>query len=110
MAKLEDMITELRVSELLKKNESGKRKKIVFWVLLSIGILAAAAAVGYGVYRFLAPGKLDEFEDDFEDEYDAYFNDAEDFLDDVKETVEEKVNAVKEKAEDVAENVKDAVE
>lgn len=108
MTKLEDMITELRVNELLRKDRSKKCKKVVLWVLAGIGIAAAVGAIAYGVYRFLVPGKLDEFEDDFEDDYDAYFNDDEDeYFDNEEEP------GVKEKAEAVAEAakaVKDAVD
>ena len=38
-----------------------------------IGIVAAVAAIAYGVYRFFTPDYLEDFEDDFDDDFDDDF-------------------------------------
>ena len=55
-----------------------------------IGVVAAVAAIAYGVYRFFTPDYLEDFEDDFDDDFD------DDFFDD-----EEKPEEKEEKEEDV---------
>lgn len=112
MARLEDMITELRVNELLKKNKAKSNKKVVLWVLAGIGLAVALAAAAYGAYRFFMRGELAEFDDDFEEDYDSYFADeaeeclesAEEFAGEVKKDAEKAVEKAADKVKDVVED------
>ena len=69
--KLEDMIAESKLKEILHKNETEKQKNAVVWVLAIIG---AIAAIAYAVFRFVTPDYLEDFEDDFDDDFDDYFD------------------------------------
>ena len=60
--KLEDMIAESKLKEILHKNEAEKQKNAVVWVLAN------------AVFRFVTPDYLDDFEDDFDDDFDDYFD------------------------------------
>ena len=71
--KIEDMIAESKLTELLHRNEADKQKNTVIWVLAIIGAVAAVAAIAYAVYRFFTPDYLEDFEDDFDDDFDDYF-------------------------------------
>ena len=62
--KLEDMIAESKLKEILHKNEAEKQKNAVVWVLAIIG----------AVFRFVTPDYLEDFEDDFDDDFDDYFD------------------------------------
>lgn len=78
MSKIEDMIQETRLYEMLKKQEEGKVKKVLLWTLAIIGAVAAIAGIAYAVYRFVTPKYLDEFEEDFDDDFeDDFFEDEE---------------------------------
>ena len=55
--KLEDMIAESKLKEILHKNEAEKQKNAVVWV-----------------FRFVTPDYLEDFEDDFDDDFDDYFD------------------------------------
>ena len=68
--KLEDMIAESKLKEILHKNEAEKQKNAVVWVLAIAGI----AAIAYAVFRFVTPDYLEDFEDDFDDDFDDYFD------------------------------------
>ena len=59
--RIEDIIAETRLNEILHKNEAEKQKNTV-------------AAIAYAVYRFVSPDYLDDFEDDFDDDFDDYFS------------------------------------
>ena len=63
--RIEDIIAETRLNEILHKNEAEKQKNTVIWTLAIIGAVAAVAAIAYAVYRFVSPDYLDDFEDDF---------------------------------------------
>ena len=65
--RIEDIIAETRLNEILHKNEAEKQKNTVIWTLAIIGAVAAVAAIAYAVY-------LDDFEDDFDDDFDDYFS------------------------------------
>ena len=65
--RIEDIIAETRLNEILHKNEAEKQKNTVIWTLAIIGAVAAVAAIAYAVYRFVSPDYLDDFEDDFDD-------------------------------------------
>lgn len=62
--RIEDIIAETRLNEILHKNEAEKQKNTVIWTLAIIGAVAAVAAIAYAVYRFVSPDYLDDFEDD----------------------------------------------
>lgn len=72
--KLEDMIAESKLKEILHKNEAEKQKNAVVWVLAIIGAIAGIAAIAYAVFRFVTPDYLEDFEDDFDDDFDNYFD------------------------------------
>ena len=72
--RIEDIIAETRLNEILHKNEAEKQKNTVIWTLAIIGAVAAVAAIAYAVYRFVSPDYLDDFEDDFDDDFDDYFS------------------------------------
>ena len=69
--RIEDIIAETRLNEILHKNEAEKQKNTVIWTLAIIGAVAAVAAIAYAVYRFVSPDYLDDFEDDFFEEDDG---------------------------------------
>ena len=78
MNKLEDMIQETRLYEMLKKQDEGKVKKTILWILAIVGAVAAIAGIAYAVYRFVTPKSLEEFEEDFDDDFeDEFFEDEE---------------------------------
>lgn len=78
MNKIEDMIQETRLYELLKKQDESKVKKVIGWTLAIVGAIAVIAGIAYAVYRFVAPKYLDEFEEDFDDDFeDDFFEDEE---------------------------------
>lgn len=72
--KIEDIIAESRLNEILHKNETEKQKNTVILGLAIIGAVAAVAAIAYAVYRFVTPDYLEDFEDDFDDDFDDYFS------------------------------------
>ena len=67
--KLEEMIAESRLNELLRKKDEEKTKNIIIWVLAIVGAIAAIAGIAYAVYCFLTPDYLEDFEDDFDEDY-----------------------------------------
>lgn len=72
--KVEELIAESKLKELLNKKDEGKEKKVVLWVLAIIGLVAAVAGIAYVVYKFMTPDYLEDFEDDFDDDFDDYFS------------------------------------
>lgn len=78
MSKVEELIAESKLNEILHKNEAEKQKNTVIWVLAIIGAVAAVAAIAYAVYRFFTPDYLEDFEEDFDDDFDDDFFDDED--------------------------------
>lgn len=82
MKKIDELIaSNAKLAELLGRKEEEPEKKcchVVLWVLAVIGAVAAIAAIAYGVYRYLNPDYLDDFDfDDFdeEEEYEDEFVD-----------------------------------
>ena len=67
MSKVEELIAESKLNELLKKKDDEKVKKTVIWVLAIVGAVAA-------VYCFFTPDYLEDFEEDFDDDFDDYFS------------------------------------
>lgn len=49
MSKVEELIAESKLNELLKKKDDEKVKKTVIWVLAIVGAVAAVAAIAYAV-------------------------------------------------------------
>lgn len=74
MNKIEELIAETKLKELLNKKEDEEQKKCFIMILAVIGAVAAIAGIAYAVYRFVTPDYLEDFEDDFEDEFDDYFS------------------------------------
>ena len=74
MSKVEELIAETKLNELLRKKEDEKQKNTVLWVLAIVGAVAAVAGIAYAVYRFFTPDYLEDFEEDFDDDFDDYFS------------------------------------
>lgn len=74
MNRVEELIAESKLKDLLNKKEEEKGKKVVLWVLAIIGLVAAVAGIAYAVYKFMTPDYLEDFEDDFDDDFDDYFS------------------------------------
>ena len=74
MSKVEELIAETKLNELLHKKEDDKQKNTVLWVLAIVGAVAAVAGIAYAVYRFFTPDYLEDFEEDFDDDFDDYFS------------------------------------
>ena len=72
--RVEELIAETKLNELLRKKEEEKGKNIIVWVLAVLGAVAAVAGIAYAVYCFLTPDYLENFEDDFDDDFDDYFS------------------------------------
>ena len=71
-----------KVTELLHKKEKEeimeeKKKSKAGLIFAIIGIVVVVAAAAYGLYRFFAPDYLEDFEEDFDDDIYAYFEDEE---------------------------------
>lgn len=68
MAKLDEILAEIKANELLKKKEDEKNKCLI-WILAIVGAVAVIAAIAYAVYRYMTPDYLDDFDDDFDDDF-----------------------------------------
>ena len=77
MNKLEELMAESKLSDLLRTKEDQKQKNTLVWVLAIIGTVAAVAAIAYCVYRFFTPDYLEDFEEDFDEDFDDYFSEEE---------------------------------
>lgn len=64
MRKIENMITESKLYEALKKRDKEKVKKVVTCVLVVLGCIAAIAGIAYAVHRFFTPNYLKDTADD----------------------------------------------
>lgn len=92
MKRMEELLNESKIKELLHKREQEeKTKNNILWLLAIIGAVAAVAAIAYGVYRFFTPDYLEDFEDDFEDDLDDDFFEEEEVKEEPakEETAEE---------------------
>lgn len=91
MKKIDELIaSNAKLSELLGKKEEPKKKcgNVIVWVLAIIGAVAAIAAIAYGVYRYMNPDYLDDFDfDDLDEDYDDDLSFVEDDV--VEDVVEE---------------------
>lgn len=66
--KFDEMLSALKMNELLHRKDSAtKRKNVFICVLAIIGAVAAVAAIAYAVYRYMNPDYLEDFDDDFDD-------------------------------------------
>lgn len=74
MSKVEGLIAETKLKELLQRTEAEKQKNTIVWVLAIIGAIAAVAAIAFAVYKFVTPDYLEDFEEDFDDDFDDYFS------------------------------------
>lgn len=73
-SKMEELIAETKLKELLHRSEAEQQKNTVIWVLAIIGAIAAVAAIAFAVYKFVTPDYLEDFEEDFDDDFDDYFS------------------------------------
>ena len=82
MKKIDELIaSNAKLAELLGRKEEEPEKKCCKAIVWVLGAVAAIAAIAYGVYRYLNPDYLDDFDfDDFEDEdfEEEYDDDLED--------------------------------
>ena len=74
MSKVEELLAETRLNELLRKKEDEKTKNTIMWVLAILGAVVAIASIAYAVYCFFTPDYLEDFEEDFDDDFDDYFS------------------------------------
>ena len=59
-----------KLKEMIKEREKDDKVwKIVLWVLAIIGVIAAVAGIAYAIYRYMHPDYLEEFEDEFDDDF-----------------------------------------
>ena len=73
--KIDELLNAMKLGELMhRKDPMEKRRHTIMCVLAIIGAVAAVAAIAYGVYRYMNPDYLEDFEDDFDD----YEDDSED--------------------------------
>lgn len=79
--KFDELISNVKLTELLnKKKAEEENKNFVLWLLAIIGAVAAVAAIAFAVYRYMNPKykdfdgdfDYDEFEDDFDDDFDDF--------------------------------------
>jgi len=73
MNKIEDMITETKLYEMLRKRDQDKVKKTILCILAIVVAVVAIAGIAYAVYRFLTPDYLEDFEEDFDDDFEDEF-------------------------------------
>ncbi len=74
MSKVEELIAETKLNELLHRKQDEKQKNTILWILAIVGAVAAVAGIAYAVYRFFTPDYLEDFEEDFDDDFDDYFS------------------------------------
>ena len=67
--KIDELLSTVKLNELLHKQEEEQKKSKVLWICAIAGAVVAVAAIAYGVYRFFTPDYLEDFEDDFEDDF-----------------------------------------
>lgn len=78
--KVEELLNVAKFNELLRKKElEEKNKNTIVIVLAVIGAIAAVAGIAYGVYKYLTPDYLDDFDSD--DMYDSFDDDYIEFSD-----------------------------
>ena len=87
MKKIDELIaSNTKLAELLGRKEEPEKKccRVIVWVLAIIGAIAAIAAIAYGVYRYMNPDYLEDFDfDDFDEDFEEDFEEEEDIVEDV---------------------------
>lgn len=92
LALLEDAVDGLRhnlrnvrgnVNDIFFREEDIKmreqKRDPILWTLAIIGVIAAVAAIAYGVYRYFTPDYFEDYDDDYDDRFDDdFFDDEED--------------------------------
>ena len=73
MNKIEEMITESRLYEMLRKREQDKVKKTILCILAIVGAVIAVAGIAYAVYRYFNAEVEEEMEDEFDEDFDDDF-------------------------------------
>ena len=80
MEKIENLINVSKLNKLLKKeeafNKQEEKKKKVCTILAIAGAVVGIVLLAYGLYKYLKPDYLDEFDDDDFD--DDFFDDEDD--------------------------------
>lgn len=82
MDKFNNMINVSKLNGLIKKQEEKEnKKKNVCLILTVIAAVVGVALLAYGLYKYLKPDYLDEFDDnEFDDEFEDDFLDDDDEL------------------------------
>ena len=75
MSRVEELLAETKLNDLIRRKENDNRKATTIWILAIIGAVAAVAGIAYLVYRLVTPDYLDDYDDDFDDDFDDYFED-----------------------------------
>lgn len=66
--RFDDWLNAMKLGEYVhKKGPEEKRNQIVMGILSVIGAVTVIAAIAYAVYKYLNPGCMDDFDDDFDD-------------------------------------------
>lgn len=76
MQKIDDLLSMIKMNELLGKKEPPKVEKKcnpILWILAILGTIAVIAGIAYALYHYFTPDYLEDFEDDFDDEFDDEF-------------------------------------
>ena len=78
MGRIENMISETKLGEILNKRDRDRAKNTILWIVGIIAAVAANAGIAYAVYRFLTPDYLGNFEEDLDDDFEDEFFEDED--------------------------------
>ena len=96
-----------RIQDVIDYINEKRYEEHINVIKMALGIVlgvCAIAAIAFAVYRYFTPDYLKDFDDeDFEDDFDAYFEDE-----DTPVKVSEETKKVIKEAEEAAEEVKEA--
>lgn len=69
--KAENLVNRVKLTEYLhRKEREDEKKTCILWIFAALGAIAAVAAIAFAVYKFVAPDKLEDYDDfDFDDEF-----------------------------------------